>query len=60
MTREQLREILDQVPEDAIIVPNDVMNLAVYRGDVNDVATWEWLGFIDFADDEYDAYDEGN
>jgi len=49
MTVSRLKEILDQLDDNAIVVPNRVGNLSVR--DSNDVST----GFIDFNEERFEA-----
>lgn len=53
LTKERLIEILSGLPDNAILMPNDVKNLAVY----SNASDCDYLGYIDFqGNGEYDTF----
>jgi len=56
LTVKQLKEVLEQIPEDYLILPNRVGNLAVYKGSKLEEA--EFAGYVSFiCDGEYESYE---
>jgi len=56
LTVKQLKATLEQVPEDYLILPNRVGNLAVYKGSKLEEA--EFAGYVSFiCDGEYESYE---
>lgn len=56
LTVKQLKEVLEQIPEDYIVLANRVGNLAVYKGD--SFKEGEFVGYVDFIlDGSYENYE---